>query len=750
MKKGNVLVGARAWVVAAGLSVAAMGNAQTDPVYAWTNFVGQPGNWGSADGIGDAAQFHSPGGVALDAEGNLFVADTWNNTIRAVTPEGVVRTLAGQAETQGTADGVGSTARFFWPAGIAVDRTGSLQVADHRNHTIRIVTPAGVVTTLAGSGVDANGDGNPDWGSADGTGRAARFYNPAGVALDSEGDLYVADYWNHTIRRVTSAGEVTTFAGSAIDADGNDQPDGGSADGTGSEARFYNPAGVAMDNTGNLYVADYSNHTIRKVTTAGVVTTLAGSAGDEGSADGTGGLARFDHPFGVAVDIGGNVFVADSLNHTIRKVTPAGVVTTLGGVAGSMGSVNGFGSSAQFNRPHGIAVDRAGNLYVADSENQRITKGVPFLAPVITVQPAGLTNNPGTTATFTVEATGTAPLDYRWSFNGTNLPDATHSSLTLTNVQITDAGNYTVKVTNPAGGTVSSNALLTVNLPPTVTISSPTNGTVLLAPASFTLLADATDDMAVAQVEFWSETNSLGVVTAAPWYVVQTNLPAGEYYYAAVAVDILGLVSTSSVSTVTVISRAPTEAQPLVTDGLLVRQTGLFYQTVRVSNPTAAPLAALRLWVELDANSLARSVQVWNATGRSNDVPYLSYNMSLAPGESVDLQIEYYVADRRTFPNPVFRAEVVAPDPPFEPAGTALGFVRQVPLTGGLFLVEFSTTAGRWYYVQYSSDMTDWKTAPPAVMGTGSRVQWIDTGPPKTESLPSSGTNRFYRVLLVP
>jgi hypothetical protein len=232
--------------------------------------------------------------------------------------------------------------------------------------------------------------------------------------------------------------------------------------------------------------------------------------------------------------------------------------------------------------------------------------------------------------------------------------------------------------------------------------------------------------------------------------VLQSDLPAGEYRFVAVAVDTLALASTSIVSTVTVLSQPPTEPQALVTDGLLVRQTGLFYQTVLVSNPTAAPFAALRLWVELDASSLARGVQVWNATGRSNDVPYLSYNTSLAPGQSVNLQVEYYVPDRRPFPSPSFRTEVTAAGPSGEPPGTVLGFVRQVPLPGGLFLVEFSTIAGWWYFVQYSGDMTDWKTALPAVVGTGSRVQWIDNGPPKTESLPSSASSRFYRVILLP
>jgi hypothetical protein len=636
--------------------------------------------------------------------------------------------------TPGSSDGTGSAAQFSEPEGVAVDSVGNVYVADTDNNTIRKVTPAGVVTTLAGLAGSI--------GSVDGTGSAARFFLPWGVALDSAGNVYVADTANYTIRKMTPAGVVTTLAGMAASY--------GSVDGTGSVARFNLPSGVAVDSASNVYVADELNYTIREVTPEGVVTTLAGLAGTADYADGTGSAARFSAPWGVAVDSKGDVFVADAYNHTIRKVTPDGVVTTIGGVARVSGWADGLGSSARFHYPHGVSVDGAGNVYVADGLNHRITKGVPLFPPVITAQPVSLTNNIGTTATFTVEATGSAPLSYQWSLAGTDLAGATDSLLTLTNVQSTNAGNYRVLVTNVAGSTMSSNALLTVNLPPTVSISGPTNGSGMLAPASFTLVADATDDLAVAQVEFWSGTNSLGTVTNAPWFVLQTNLPAGEYGYSAVAVDTLGLASTSTVSTVTVLSQPPTEARTLVTDGLMVRQTGLFYQTVRVSNPTLAPLAALRLWVALDANSLARGVQVWNATGRSNVVPYLSYNTSLAPGQSVDLQVEYYVPDRRTFPSPSFRTEVVAPEAPFEPAGTALGFVRQVTLANGLFLVEFSTTAGRQYYVQYSSDMTNWKTVLPAVMGTGSRVQWIDNGPPKTESLPSSESSRFYRVILLP
>jgi len=248
----------------------------------------------------------------------VYVADTFNHTIRKVTPGGVVTTLAGLAGSSGSADGTGSAARFYNPYGVAVDSAGNVYVADTDNCTIRKVTPGGVVTTLAGLA------GNR--GSADGTGSAARFYNPFGVAVDSAGTVYVADSRNHTIRKVTPGGMVTTLAGLATSP--------GSADGTGSAARFYGPMGVAVDSAGNVYVADSSNYTIRKVTPGGVVTTLAGLAGNRGSADGTGSDARFYCPWGVAVDSAGNVYVADSLNHTIRKVTPSGVVTTLAGAAG--------------------------------------------------------------------------------------------------------------------------------------------------------------------------------------------------------------------------------------------------------------------------------------------------------------------------------------------------------------------------------------------------------------------------------
>ena len=241
--------------------------------------------------------------MAVDSAGNVYVADTLNDTIRKVTPSGVVTTLAGLAGSRGSADGTGSAARFYWPQGVAVDGAGNVYVADSGNNTIRKVTPSGVVTTLAGLAGSQ--------GSADGTGSAARFFSPVGVAVDSAGNVFVADNGNDTIRKFTPDGVVTTLAGHAGNL--------GSADGTNSAARFWDPAGVALDSAGNVYVADSANNTIRKVTSGGVVTTLAGCAScSSGSAEGAGNDAHFYRPYGVAVDSAANLYVADEQNDTIR------------------------------------------------------------------------------------------------------------------------------------------------------------------------------------------------------------------------------------------------------------------------------------------------------------------------------------------------------------------------------------------------------------------------------------------------
>jgi sugar lactone lactonase YvrE len=324
-----------------------------------STFAGSGVN-GRDNGTGTAASFAFPDGVAVDSSGNVYVADNNNSLIRKITPAGVVSTLAGNG-LPGSANGTGTAASFTYPEGVAVDSLDNVYVADTWNRLIRKITPAGVMTTLAGSGVS---------GSANGTGTAASFAFPSSVAVDANGNVYVVDGSNHNIRKITPAGVVTTLAGSGVT---------GSANGTGAAASFNYPSGVAVDSLGNVYVADTLNQLIRKITPAGVVSTLAGS-GVTGSANGTGAAASFRYPDGVAVDSSGNVYVADTDNQLIRKITPAGVVTTLAGIDYVRGSADGTGTAASFRYPYGVAFDSVGNIFVSDKFGHLIRK-ITFVKP---------------------------------------------------------------------------------------------------------------------------------------------------------------------------------------------------------------------------------------------------------------------------------------------------------------------------------------------------------------------------------
>jgi sugar lactone lactonase YvrE len=325
-----------------------------------TTLAGKPGEAGSADGTGSSARFRSPTALAVDGAGNLWVADTDNHLVRKVTPTGAVTTVAGQAGVPGTADGVGSAAEFSWPMGIAIDAAGFVYVTDTHANTLRRVSPTGTVVTLAGVAGQS--------GSTDGIADRARFSLPFGVAADPSGVLYVADSANHTVRVATATGTVTTLAGSP--------PTGGWRDGVAAEALFASPASLGYDALGNLFIADADNHVVRRMR-AGVVTTFAGLAGEAGSADGSGTAARFNRPAGLVVDRAGNLLVADSRNHTIRLITPAGDVSTLAGSPGTPGTSDGPGPAARFNEPWGLAIDTAGTLYVADTWNGAIRKVSP-------------------------------------------------------------------------------------------------------------------------------------------------------------------------------------------------------------------------------------------------------------------------------------------------------------------------------------------------------------------------------------
>jgi streptogramin lyase len=355
-----------ALILAIGLSLAAVtGWAQSTALV--STFAGQAGVSGSANGTGTAATFKYPVGVALDGSGNVYIGDFQNNLVRKITAGGVVSTLAGSGSV-GSANGTGTAASFNGPIGVAVDGSGNVYVGDSANNLIRKITPGGVVTTFAGSG---------SGGAANGTGTAASFSGPADLAIDGSGNIYETDQVGNLIRKITSAGVVSTLAGSGS---------AGSANGTGTAASFSQPYAVAVDASGNVYIGDIHNNQIRKISAGGVVTTLAGS-GASGSADGTGTAASFNGPYGLAIDVAGNVYVGDYGNNLVRKITSWGVVNTLAG-SGAQGSANGSATAASFNGPCGVAVNANGRLYVAEVFNNLI-RLIIFGSSLFLVGPRG-------------------------------------------------------------------------------------------------------------------------------------------------------------------------------------------------------------------------------------------------------------------------------------------------------------------------------------------------------------------------
>jgi sugar lactone lactonase YvrE len=303
-------------------------------------------------GIIDGADVMTyPYGIVSDASGNFYVADFGTSVIHRITSDAYISTYAGSINT-GAINATGTTASFKSPAGLAIDASGNIYVADKGNHLIRKIAPGAIVTTLAGSG---------SIGSVNDTGTVASFNSPSGVAVDASGNVYVADTDNNLIRKITPAGVVTTLAGSGSIGSVND---------TGTVASFNGPSGIAVDASGNVYVVDTDNNMIRKVTAKGVVTTVAGS-GNHAFANGTGTAASFNKPIGILLDGSGNIYIADSGNNVIRKIDAGGVVTTFSG-AGIQGSANGPGEYAYFYYPSAMTFDLAGNMFVSDTDNNMI------------------------------------------------------------------------------------------------------------------------------------------------------------------------------------------------------------------------------------------------------------------------------------------------------------------------------------------------------------------------------------------
>ncbi len=358
-----------------------------------TTIAGQVGNTGSANGQGTNATFSGPNGITADGQGNLYVVDQDNSTIRKIDSNNNVTTIAGRAgyQFQGSADGQGTNASFSVPAGITADGQGNLYVVDQNNFTIRKIDSNNNVTTIAGQlGIS---------GSADGQGTNASFNYPNSITRDGQGNLYVTDPSNQTIRKIDSNNNVTTIAGQV----GNQ----GSANGQGTNATFYYPTGITSDSQGNLYVTDLYNETIRKVDSNYTVTTIAGQVGLQGSSDGPAANVDWFITPAITVDGQGNLFVADNVNNDILKIGTNDSVTTIAGQVGNAGSANGQGTNASFNTPNGITVDSKGNLYVADSGNDTIRK-IDSSNNVTTIaghaRTRGSADGQGTNATFALPA----------------------------------------------------------------------------------------------------------------------------------------------------------------------------------------------------------------------------------------------------------------------------------------------------------------------------------------------------------
>ena len=345
------------------------------------------------------SRLYWPGGVAVDGVGNLYVADSFNHRIRRVDPSGTITTIAGTGERGFSGDGGPAVAaQLRRPEGVAVDAAGNLYIADRYNNRIRRVDPFGTITTIAGTGeYGFSGDGGPAV--------AARLRLPYGITADTAGNLYIADTFNDRIRQIDPSGTITTIAGTGLSGFSGDN-------GPAIQARLYRPGGVAVDAAGNLYIADSYNNRIRRVDPFGTITTIAGTGEYGFSGDGGPAVAaRLRLPYGIIVDTAGNLYIADSYNNRIRRVDPSRVITTIAGT-GEYGFSGDGGPAveAQLAYPLGLAVDAAGNLYVADSRNHRIRILTRTRAPITLPRPTNLT----------ARAVSSSRIDLRWWDNSNN------------------------------------------------------------------------------------------------------------------------------------------------------------------------------------------------------------------------------------------------------------------------------------------------------------------------------------------
>ena len=428
---------------------------QTDPLEL-SLLAGGLGGYGNLDGVGTEARLNYSRGMAVDAAGNTFIVET-SGLIRKVTPAGEVTTFAGKNNSNTSVDGTGTDASFAYPSGIVIDSQGNLFVTENGfSRTVRKITPAGVVTVFAGNRALTPASTAP---SVDGTGTAATFRSLAAIAIDSADNLYVADAGNYTIRKITPAGVVTTLAG---DVTGT-YSSSGSVDGAALSARFVYPGTITVDSANNVYVGE--NSKIRKITSAGMVSTLAGSSMGGLLQDGTGAAAVFSRITAMKADASGNVFVIESsITRAIRKVTPAGVVTTFAGSLSNtslgLNPVDGTGADVRFGNPQALTIDAAGNLLVMDSGTLRkVTPAAVATTLVGKAEQSGATDGSGAAASFrymagmVFDSTGNMFVA-TYGVNGGGLV----RKVTLDGVVTTLAGGGSLSATNTTGDGTGASA----------------------------------------------------------------------------------------------------------------------------------------------------------------------------------------------------------------------------------------------------------------------------------------------------
>ena len=381
-----------------------------------------------AGSTGTGGTFGFINGIKPDGAGNMYVTDNTQRLMK-ITPDGVLTVIAGQANVPGNSNGQGSAALFNNPGQVATDANGNIYIADQQNNLIRKITTSGLVTTYAGSGAR---------GSADGPATIASFNQPAGLVFDGSGNLYVSDFNTNIIRKIALNGMVSTVAGTAGAA--------GFSDGQGTSALLSGPSYMAIDANGNIYFSETGNNAIREISKTGNVSTLAGS-GRSGFQNGTGAFASFNNPGGIAIDAVGNLFVADQGNFSIRKVTQAGVVTTFAG-DGQQGATNGYPlTSVKFADPRDITLDASGNLFVADGGQIRKinVSGYTIDKPL----PPGL-NFDNTTGTISGTPTAVSPAT-NYTISAYNISGG---SSTVVNIQVDDI--VPVVTTSSVTGTITA------------------------------------------------------------------------------------------------------------------------------------------------------------------------------------------------------------------------------------------------------------------------------------------------------